>query len=222
MISSRWLMVLLVGMCFGALITPAGAQSARAKASTGVDLQARLREVQLDPKLSESLVKLGRKVAAVCDDCHGVDGNSPNADTPNLAAQNSAYHLEQLDQYAKGQRRDKFMEGMVKVMTADEKVGMVLHYATQKVREKAPSNVALAARGKDLYNKACANCHDQNGHGSEVLSRVAGQQPVYLRKAMLRYRAGTGLRMDTAMSKAIQRMSDADIAAVVDYMMSMR
>ncbi len=222
MTSSRLLMVLLAGLWIGTLAAPASAQSARAKATAGVDLQARLNEAQHDPKLSESLSRIGHKVAAVCDNCHGVGGNSPKPDIPNLASQNPVYHLEQLRQYATGQRRDPFMEGMIKVMNSDEKVGMVLFYSGQKVLHKAASNTALVARGKDLYSKTCMRCHDEDGHGNENIARVAGQQPVYLHMALKRYRAGTGLRLDLAMAKEIERLSDADIDAVVDYLMSMQ
>lgn len=221
MISNRWLMVLVAGMWLGIVAAPAGAQSVRAKASADVDLQARLKEVQQDPKLSESLNKLGRKVAAVCENCHGAGGNSPKPDTPNLASQNPAYHLEQLRQYASGQRRDKFMEGMIKVMTADEKVGMVLFYADQKVLHKPVTNAALVAKGKELYGKACLRCHDEHGHGTENIARIAGQQPVYLHTALKRYRAGTGARLNPDMSRTIQPLTDADVDALVAYLMSM-
>ena len=63
--------------------------------------------MQRDPKLLEATFKIGRKVAAVCDNCHGANGNSPQPDTPNLAAQNAAYHLDQLHAYAVGKRKEK-------------------------------------------------------------------------------------------------------------------
>ena len=221
MIANRWLMVLLAGLWLGSSAAPAAVLEARAKASAGVDLQARLNEAQQDPKLFESLVKRGRKVAAVCDDCHGAGGNSPRPDTPNLASQNPVYQLDQLREYASGQRRNHFMEGMIKAMTSDEKVGMVLFYAEQKVLHMQVSDAALVAKGKGLYSKACVDCHGEHGHGNESIARLAGQQPVYLHTAMKRYRAGIGARLNPDMAKNIQALNDPDVEALVAYVMSM-
>ena len=219
MLDHQLLAALVAGLCFcGA--APAAPLSARATA--GVDLQARLKEVERDPKLSESLVKMGAKVAAICDSCHGEGGNSLRTDIPNLASQNPIYHLEQLRQYAIGQRRDRFMEGMIKAMNSDEKVGMVMFYATQKVGHKPIQNAALVAKGKMLYEDACEHCHSEDGHGDEKLARIAGQQPVYLNASLKRYRAGTGARLDPRMAANTKKMTDADFDALVAYMMSLQ
>ena len=198
---------------------PAHAQSA--KATGDVDLSARLQAAQSDPKLNESLFKTGRKVAAFCANCHGEGGNSPKADTPNLAGQNPAYLLEQLRQFADGRRRNEFMEGMIKAMTADEKVGMVLFYAAQPVTPKPPTKPALVARGKEYYGKTCFRCHGEDGRGGEKFARVAGQQPEYLTVTLKRYRVGQGVRTDPLMAANTKLMTDADIDAVVAYVPSM-
>ncbi len=220
MVLYRLLATLLTGLFLSTVAGPAGAQSARATA--GVDLQARLKEVERNPKLLESVLKTGAKVASICDHCHGVGGNSPRPDIPNLASQNPVYHLEQLRQYAIGQRRDPFMERMIKMMNSDEKVGMVLFYANQKVLSHPTSSPALVARGKVLYDKACSRCHDEDGHGDEKLARIAGQQPVYLTTSLKRYRAGTGERLDSRMAANTRPMSDADIEAMVAFIMAMQ
>jgi hypothetical protein len=91
-------------------------RSQSAKTTGDVDLSARLQAAQSDPKLNESLFKTGRKVAAFCANCHGEGGNSPKADTPNLAG-GPAYAL--LRQFADAVAT-KFMEGMIKAMTSWE------------------------------------------------------------------------------------------------------
>jgi cytochrome c553 len=219
--SIRLLAALVVGLCVGNLTTPAIAQSARARATANVDLAARLQEAENDPKQTASFLKTGQKVAAVCDNCHGESGNSAKPDVPNLAGQNPAYLVEQLRQYANGQRKDVFMEGMIKVMTSDEKVGMALFYAKQKVAYKPTANFALATRGQELYNKACMRCHDENGLGDEKIARVAGQQPDYLRWAIKRYRTANGARLDEGMVVNVKKMTDADIEAVIAFVVSM-
>ena len=200
---------------------PALAQSARARATANVDLAARLQEVQADPKLKVTLLNTGRKVAAVCDNCHGESGNSPKPDVPNLAGQNTEYLLEQLRRYALGLRTDIFMEGMIKAMTSDEKVGMALFYAKQSVTYKSNTNSALAARGHELYDKGCTRCHDDNGLGDEKVARIAGQQPDYLRFALTRYRTGTGARLNERMAINVKKLTDADVEAVIAFIVSM-
>lgn len=150
-----------------------------------------------------------------------MSGNSQQLDVPNLADQTPVYLLEQLRQFAVGERHKKFMEGIIKSMTRDEKVGMSLFYASQKVKQKPVANTVLPIHGEAYYIRHCQGCHGEHGHGKEKIARIAGQQTVYLHTALKRYRAGTGLRQDLAMAKVVQRMSDADIDSVVDYLMSM-
>jgi cytochrome c553 len=204
------------------LILPASAQSARARSSADVDLTARLKEVQQDPKLQESLYKTGQRVATVCANCHGEGGNSSKPDIPNLAGQNPTYLIEQLRQFADGRRRYEFMEGMIKAMSADEKIGAVLFYAGQKVTYKPSTNAALAARGKEYFNKICWRCHAEDGRGNENFARIAGQQPDYMRTTLKRYRTGTGPRVEPLMAASTKLMTDADIDAVVAYVGAMK
>ncbi len=195
---------------------PATGQSAK-----GIDLPARLLAAQTDPKLADVLFKTGRNVAAVCVLCHGEGGNSAKPDVPNLAGQNPAYLLEQLQKFTDGRRRYEFMEGMIKAMSSDEKVGIVLFYSAQKAKHQSVGNSALVAKGKDYYNKICFRCHGDNGRGNEKIARIAGQQPDYLSLTLKRYRAGTGERVDPLMAANTKGMSDADVDAVVAFVASM-
>jgi len=221
-ISNRMVVGVLVGLLWGTLAVPTLAQSLRGKATADVDLAARLKEVEANPKLAETLYKSGEQVAAICANCHGEGGNSTKPDIPNLAGQNPAYLLEQLRKFADGQRRNDFMEGMIKVLKSDEKVGMVLFYARQNVVvHKSASSPALLAKGKDYFNKICWRCHAEDGRGNEKFARIAGQQPAYLNTTLKRYRAGVGARTDPLMASSTKLMTDADIDAVVAYVSSM-
>lgn len=200
---------------------PASAQPARARASAGVDLDARLREAQANPTLEQTLLKTGRRVAAVCAHCHGEGGSSVKPDIPNLAGQNPAYLLEQLRQFADGRRRNEFMEGMIRAMDSDEKVGMVLFYTSQPVVPRTAGNAALIAAGHDYFSKVCFRCHGTDGRGNTLIPRIAGQQAGYLRLTLQRYRAGTGVRVEPLMAASTRLMTDADIDAVAAYVASM-
>ena len=200
---------------------PTAAQWAQARATASVDLAARLTEAQSNPQLEQTLFQQGRKVAAVCANCHGEGGNSAKPDIPNLAGQNPAYLLEQLRQFADGRRRNMFMEGMIRAMDSDEKVGMVLFYAAQDVARSTPGNAALTAKGQDYFNKTCFRCHGADGRGNAQIARIAGQQAPYLSLTLQRYRAGGGERARSVMVDNARLMSDADIDGVVAFVSSM-
>lgn len=207
---------------FGALLASSALAQPGKTPVSDVDLNARLKEVEASPRLLEAANKNGAKVAAFCANCHGEGGNSTNPDTPNLAGQNTSYLLEQVRQFAEGKRRNLFMEGLIRALSPEEKIGVVLHYSHQEVAYKPPSNAALAAKGQDYYNKICFRCHGDQGRGSDKIARIAGQQPGYLSLTLKRYRDGSSVRSDPLMAANTKTMTDADIAAVVAYVSSMK
>ena len=209
-----------VGLLVLCMFQPVLAQTSKTRAP--VDLSARLLEAQTDTRLADTLLSTGRKVAAVCANCHGEGGNSVKPDIPNLAGQNPAYLLEQVRQFADGRRRDMFMEGMIRAMNSDEKVGMVLFYSSQQVVHTPTGNAALAAKGQEYFNKVCFRCHGTDGRGSAQFPRIAGQQVNYLTETLKRYRAGGGKRADSVMVTNAKGMTDADINAVVAFVASMQ
>ena len=113
------------------------------------------------------------------------------------------------------------MEGMIRAMNSDEKIGMVLFYAAQEVTHKPATNAALAGKGQEYYGKICFRCHGNVGRGNELIARIAGQQADYLRVTLKRYRDGTDVRANSIMTPNTKNMTDADIEAVVAYVSSM-
>ncbi len=202
---------------------PARAQTEKPRLPPATDLNARLAQAQADPKLADTLMKGGRKVAAFCANCHGEGGNSVSPEVPNLAGQNTAYLLEQLRQFADGRRRNEFMEGMIRAMTGDEKVGAAMFFAAQAVQPREGSaSAALLAQGDDLYQKICLRCHGPQGRGNEKIARIAGQQPVYLSSTLKRYRAGQGGRIDPLMASNTKLLTDAHIEALTAHVAAMK
>lgn len=204
------------------LAFPVLGQGARDVAAAGPDLGAHIKEVQASPAQLEAAYKTGAKVAAFCANCHGDSGNSLKPDVPNLAGQNPDYLLEQMRQFTTGERRNEFMQGLIKALKPQEKVGAVVYFSTQEVLQKPANNTALAGRGQNYYARNCVSCHGEEGRGNEKMARIAGQQPVYLSLALKRYRDGSSVRKDPMMAASTQPMTDADIAAVVAYVTAMK
>lgn len=219
----NFLAALLMPLVWSAAMSPAvQAQQPAARASAHVDLTARLKEVRANPKTTEELLKVGKGVASFCANCHGQGGNSLNPEIPNLAGQNPVYLLEQLRKFSTGQRRNEFMEGMIKALTADEKVGMVLFYASQRATpHPAPVAPGVLIKGKDIYSQVCWHSHGQDGHGGENFARIAGQQMPYMTATLKRYRSGTSTRIDPLMMTSTRNLTDDDIAAVAAFISGM-
>jgi cytochrome c553 len=211
----------LAALLVGAFIA-LGASAQPPAPAASADLNARLKEVESSPRQLETIAMAGGKVATFCANCHGEGGNSVKPDVPNLAGQNSQYLLDQMRLFMDGRRKNsEFKQRLIKVLSPDEKVGLVVFYASQPVTYKAPSNAALAKKGKDLYTQNCAECHEENGRGTQKYARVAGQQPGYLVTSLKGYRDGSAARLNRQMAVSIEGMTDADIAALVAYLSSM-
>lgn len=185
------------------------------------DHAQRLQQATTDPALEAKLLRAGRTAAAVCAYCHGEGGNSTKPDVPNLAGQNPAYLLEQVHQFADGRRKNEFMQGMIKALKDDEKVGVVMYFSRQQVLPHTGGQPALVAQGKAYYERTCFRCHGADGLGNEATARIAGQQVEYLTQTLKRYRSGSGGRINPLMAANTKLMTDADIQAVVAYVASM-
>ena len=177
-----------------------------------------------DPKtsLNETALRNGQKSAQFCRHCHGVGGSSVRDDTPNLAGQNEAYLLVQMEKFVTGKRKNEFMEGLIKALTPEERKNIALYFSRQAVVVKPTAGSAQAAAGKKLYESVCINCHGANAYGTEKVPRLASQQPGYLRDSITRYRNGSGERIDPLMAAYTRNLEDADIANLAAYLASMR
>jgi len=182
--------------------------------------QDRLKAIAADPVALRAAVDAGKKVTFFCANCHGDDGISKTPDVPNLAGQNPAYLLEQIRKFGSGERKDQFMQGLIKVLKDEERVQVAAYYASIPV-PPSRSDAALAARGKELFNKLCVRCHGEQARGNELFPRLAGQKLPYLQTSITRYRDGTGIRNNQLMEIATSTLKNEDITAIANYLTQM-
>jgi cytochrome c553 len=178
---------------------------------------SRLGAIQKNPDDLRAAVQAGRKASFFCVNCHGENGVSKLPEVPNLAGQNADYLLEQTRKFGDGRRKDEFMQGLIKVLTEDEKIQISLFYAVQQVKPGQP-DATLAATGRQVYIKFCNRCHGEQARGSEVIPRLAGQHPEYVIQSVTRYRDKTGERVDPLMFSAVAPLNNAQIKAVAAYL----
>jgi cytochrome c553 len=174
------------------------------------------------PPSAPSPLKIGQESAQFCRHCHGVGGVSVNSDVPNLAGQNAAYLLDQMNKFAAGQRKSEFMEGLIKALKPEERASIALYFSRQTVVPQPIKNSDQADEGKKLYAKLCIYCHGANGYGSESIPRLAGQQNTYLQLSLKRYRSGSGERIDSRMQAYTRNLKDQDIVNLAAYLASLR
>jgi cytochrome c553 len=170
----------------------------------------------------EAAADAGTTASFFCANCHGVDGNSAIPEVPNLAGQNPVFLLEQIRKFGEGQRKNEFMEKMIRVLSDDDKVNIALFYAQQPVKTRPVGDTTLQAKGMDWFSKICLRCHGEQGRGNERIARIAGQQPAYLTLTLTRYRDRSGERIDPLMATNTAFLKDEDIKAVVEYVSRMK
>ncbi len=180
-----------------------------------------LQQAAADGKLRDSLVREGRSASFFCANCHGENGTSRFPEVPNLAAQNPAYVLAQIDAFLAGKRRNEFMEGLMKVLGERDKAAIALYYANAPARRSVATGGSRAREGAEQYKRFCGACHQADAHGSETFPRLAGQQPQYLRLSLKRYLDKSGIRNSSEMSAAIARLGEPDIEPIIEYLASL-
>jgi len=163
-----------------------------------------------------------------CSKCHGEYGVSISPLFPILAGQLPGYIEAELKLFRIRGRSDPrgraFMWGIARGLTDEQIKGVAQYFSKQPpVKGSASSTPALADKGKVMYEngapdrdiEACTVCHGHSGEGVNTQPRLAGQHPDYVSIEMFQYRKG--LRENKVMQHVTEKMTDDEIAAVVDY-----
>lgn len=180
-----------------------------------------LQQIESDPAKVSTAIKAGDSRALLCKFCHGADGNSKKPSIPNLASQNTVYLINQFELFASGERQNKTMNDMAKVLTAKDKVNIALFYNAQKVKPQTTFEPGLVSRGKHLFETKCFFCHGRDGYGKENLPRVAGQPSEYIIRTLSSYNSALVKRAETQMSAIARTLTNNEITALAAYLTSL-
>ena len=169
-------------------------------------------------------------VKTVCSACHGLDGNSVITANPKLAAQHPEYLVKQLSEFKSGKRANAVMTGMAAGLSDDDMKGLAAYFAGQSLKLGAAKTNGKGSLGEKIYRggiastgvPACAGCHGASGAGlPKQYPRLAGQHVDYTLAQLRTFR--TGERANAPMMMAIAtKMTDAEMAAVSDYIQGLR
>lgn len=166
----------------------------------------------------------------VCAACHGADGNSAITLNPKLAAQHPEYLEKQLTEFKSGKRANAVMSGMAAGLSEQEMKDIAAYFAAKKLTLGQAVKNGAGSLGEKIYRggiaatgvPACAACHGPNGAGlPKQFPRLGGQHAEYTLAQLKNFR--TGERANAPMMMAISaKMTDAEMAAVADYIQGLR
>jgi cytochrome c553 len=196
-----------------------------ALAVAGVCFTATLAAAQ--PGAKPAAQTVSAKVAASCQKCHGMTGESPSPIYPRLNGQHVEYVEAQLKAFRGHRRDDTRARGYMWVESHDLDDKMVTslasYFASQKPTSPQTGGV-LAAEGEKLFMNgdaakgiaACQQCHGKSGEGNGAIPRIAGQHAYYFRMVMGGFRSG--LRQNQMMQAVTKNMTDLQIDQLSSYL----
>ena len=171
----------------------------------------------------------GQGKAAACGACHGMDGNSTDAQYPKLANQNEQYIVTQLMRFKTGVRQNAIMQGMASTLSPQDMHDIGAYFAQQK-RLPGVADEKLANAGEKIYREgdssrgipACMACHGPDGTGNPGwrVPNVGGQHADYVQTQLKAWHDGASWGSDThaqIMPAIAQHLTEQDISAVSSY-----
>jgi cytochrome c553 len=171
----------------------------------------------------------GAAKAAVCGACHGMDGNSSDAQYPKLAGQQESYIVHQLTNFKSGKRQNPIMMGMAAPLSAQDMNDIGAYFAS-KTSLPGVADQALVAQGQKLYREgdtakgvpACMACHSIDGRGNPgaMYPQLTSQHAQYIEATLKAWHDGTAWGDDAhaqIMPGIAKKLDEKDIAAVASY-----
>ena len=203
---------------------PAAAATAPASAATVAPAAATV-AVAIKPGDATA----GQAKAAVCGACHGMDGNSSDAQYPKLAGQSEQYIVRQLTDFKSGKRQNPIMMGMATPLSEQDMHDIGAYFAS-KTALPGVADQALVEHGQTLFRQgdakrdipACMACHSIDGRGNPgaMYPQLTSQHAQYIEATLKSWHDGTtwGDDAHSQIMPAIAKKLDADdIAALASY-----
>jgi cytochrome c553 len=182
--------------------------------------------------LATGNAEAGAGKAAVCQGCHGANGNSINPDWPSLAGLGADYMVEQLQNFKDGKRSSAIMMPMAAPLSPQDMADLAAHFDgfTNTGLEADPANFRA---GEKLYRggdkargiPACMACHGPNGRGNEPAKFPAlrGQHSHYVEKQLNDYASGARPAGPAGiMGNIAKTLSPDDIRNLTSYIQGLR
>ena len=192
---------------------------------------------KMDGKTAEAL-KLkgdaanGEEEYEVCGACHLPNGaGRPDGTFPQLAGQHATVLTKQMVDIVDGLRDNPTMYPFAKEAlkhpqaVADTSAYIeTLCIPTDHGKYEGPDAAMQIAKGKELYEKQCVECHGKNGEGDakKFYPVIAGQHYKYLLRQMTEIRDGHRRNANPDMVKVIKPYTNEQLVAISAYQSSLK
>ncbi|MFN6960609.1 MAG: c-type cytochrome [Rhodocyclaceae bacterium] len=161
-----------------------------------------------------------------CALCHGVEGESASAIYPRLAAQHPDYLVKQLGDFRDGRRKSDTMNEMAKDLSDETIRELAAWFSSRPPATRRILDADLAAVGRYVFLKgnpysgvaACASCHGEKGHGTQLLPRLAGQHPNYLVTQLKDFGKRERTNDNAVMHSIASKLTELEMHAVAVYL----
>ncbi|WP_426687251.1 c-type cytochrome [Rhodanobacter ginsengiterrae] len=171
----------------------------------------------------------GQAKAAVCGACHGMDGNSADAQYPKLAGQSEQYIVRQLTSFKAAKRQNPIMMGMAAPLSTQDMHDVAAYFAS-KTPLPGVADQALVEHGQTLFRQgdatrgvpACMACHSIDGRGNPgaMYPQLTSQHAQYVEATLKSWHDGTTWGDDAhaqIMPAIAKQLTADDIAALASY-----
>lgn len=156
----------------------------------------------------------GKELARACVKCHGEDGNSKTAGTPNLAGQQPQYLVVAIQEYLKKERKAAPMHALLPGLSRLDMESLALYFASQTPAPRAAPAFGNPAAGEPL-SAVCGGCHGASGVSTDTSTpSLASQDARYLVDAIKAYRT---TRKRENMRLYVTGLSDKDIQNIAAF-----
>ncbi len=175
-----------------------------------------------------------------CFNCHGEKGISPDYtsnsnkitanskiyvgqqfNTPNLAAQQALYLIQQLTEFMSNKRKNSVMHKISIKLSQEEIFLLALYFSVQPAKVNAePKQGSLdkIAAGKKIYLDRCQFCHGGDAAGQGIYARLAGLNYYYLFDNIQQFRDKKTQRKHAGMTAITKGLSNSDITQLALFL----
>ncbi|MDR2924729.1 MAG: c-type cytochrome [Azoarcus sp.] len=173
----------------------------------------------------------GEEAYEVCGACHLPSGaGRPDGTFPQLAGQHSTVLIKQMADIRAGLRDNPTMYPFAVVLTDPQELADVSAYIQglcippDHGKYEGADAAVQVAKGKELYEKQCLECHGKNGEGDKAkfYPVIAGQHYKYLLRQMTEIRDGRRRNANPDMVKIIKPYTNDMLVAISAYQASLK
>ncbi len=175
-------------------------------------------------------IKRGEEAYEVCGACHLPSGAGRADGTfPQLAGQHSTVLIKQMADIRAGLRDNPTMYPFAATLTDPQELADAAAYINSLCipvdhgKYEGADAAMQVAKGKELYEKQCLECHGKQGDGNKekFYPVIAGQHYKYLLRQMTEIRDGHRRNANPDMVKVIKPYTNDQLVAISAYQSSL-